>query len=137
MTTLPRILSTFAFMLLGCSAVHAHTVWRCDGNSYSSQPCASGKALDLADARSAEQVRAARDVAQSDRRLAQQMAQDRHAQERETRMATGSGLTGFKAAALTATTAQQAKPQRAPKKPAPKSAVRKARSGAAPSGAGI
>ncbi|MDE2146670.1 MAG: DUF4124 domain-containing protein [Burkholderiales bacterium] len=60
----------------------AQTVWRCGGAdgrgvSYSDRPCADGRALALADERSAEQVQAAREVAARERRLADQLTAER------------------------------------------------------------
>jgi hypothetical protein len=59
------------------------TAYRC-GNSYSSTPCPGGKAVDTEDARSAAQQREAQEVKRRDAALAEQMAADRRARERET-----------------------------------------------------
>ena len=56
-------------------------VHRC-GNSYSSQPCPGGTALDVADPRSAAQQREAREASGRDAALARQMRAQRMADER-------------------------------------------------------
>jgi len=137
MKTLPFTLSMLLISIHALTGTaHAQTVWRCESNSYSNQPCASGHALDVADARSPEQLRAGQEVAQADRRLTRQMALDRQAQEHETRQAVGSGMTGFKAAALTAPPEAKIKSQVQPKRPAKKPQVRRASSALPPSNAG-
>ena len=56
--------------------------YRC-GNSYSSAPCQGGKAVDTDDARSVAQQREAQEVKRRDAALADQMAAQRRARERE------------------------------------------------------
>jgi hypothetical protein len=56
-------------------------VHRC-GNSYSSQPCPGGTALDVADPRSAAQQREAREASGRDAALARQMRAQRVADDR-------------------------------------------------------
>ena len=56
-------------------------VHRC-GNSYSSQPCPDGTAVDVADPRSAAQQREAREASARDAALARQMKAQRLANER-------------------------------------------------------
>jgi hypothetical protein len=58
-------------------------VYRCgaDGRSYSQEPCASGAAIDVADARSPSQVAQAQQVARLDARLADALARQRQEAE--------------------------------------------------------
>jgi len=72
-------------LLFVAGVAPAADVYRCgpDGRSYSDRPCAEGRALEVADARSAEQVAEAADVAARDRRLTRQLAAERRAIERE------------------------------------------------------
>lgn len=77
-------MKTLAALLLAAlpllAAAQSQTVWRCgpEGRSYSSTPCAEGRALELADtARPAEDLAAAKDMAARERRLAEQMRHDR------------------------------------------------------------
>ena len=99
MTPLPRTLAGLTLALLLAVAAGgagaSQDVWRCQGNSYSSQPCTGGRLLDAADTRSDAHQSAARQVVERDRRLARDMAQDRHEREREWRQNVGTGLTGF------------------------------------------
>jgi hypothetical protein len=77
-----------ATALLACvvttSAQAQDRVYRCgaDGRSYSQEPCAAGRGVDVADARSAEQAAQARQVAQRDARLADQLQRERLQLER-------------------------------------------------------
>jgi len=57
-------------------AAQATTVWRC-GSVYSDTPCAEGRAVDVADARTPEQVAAAREVLAADLRRADAMRRAR------------------------------------------------------------
>jgi hypothetical protein len=57
--------------------------YRC-GNSYSSTPCPGGNAVDTDDPRSAAQQREAQDVKRRDAALAEQLATERRARERDT-----------------------------------------------------
>jgi hypothetical protein len=99
MTQLTRTASAlalvFSLALAGGGAAASQSIWRCEGNSYSSQPCSGGRLLDATDTRSDSDQRAAREVVERDRRLARDMAQDRQEREREWRQAAGTGLTGF------------------------------------------
>ena len=64
--------------------VDAQTVWRCgpDGRVYSDRPCADGgRAVEVADPRSPEQLRAAQEIAARDRQLADRMAGQRRQRE--------------------------------------------------------
>lgn len=64
----------------GASAAEA-PVYRCS-NSYSSQPCPGGAALDLTDPRSAAQQREAREASERDAALARQLKAQRLVDER-------------------------------------------------------
>ena len=55
--------------------------YRCANGQYSDAPCPGGRALNVADPRSAEQQRQSRDAAQRDAAMAQQMAAERQARE--------------------------------------------------------
>lgn len=69
---------------VAAQADSATTVWRCgaDGRSYGDAPCAGGRAVDVADSRSAEQVAAARAVLAADLRRAEAMRRERLERER-------------------------------------------------------
>lgn len=85
-----------ALLALQCGSARAtEAVWRCGGNSYSSQPCSDGRQLEIAPAPSAEAHRQALAVAEQERRLAATMTQQRRQRERDLRVAMGSGLTGI------------------------------------------
>lgn len=60
------------------------TVYRCgpDGREYSATPCTTGKAIDVADPRSADQQRQAAQAAQREAALADQLAHERRAREK-------------------------------------------------------
>ena len=79
--------------------VNAQTVWRCgaDARQYTSAPCAEGRAVTVADARSADQAAAARQVLVRDKQLARDLAAQRHKLERE-QAVRGSGLIAIKSA---------------------------------------
>ncbi len=72
----------------------AQQVWRCgaDGRSYSSVPCAEGRQLDVAEARPASDVTAARAQAMREVRMAEALRRERLAEEAAQR---GSGITGI------------------------------------------
>jgi len=57
----------------------ATTVWRCgpEGRLYADTPCADARAVDVSDARSAQQVDEARRIAAAERRLAERATADR------------------------------------------------------------
>lgn len=82
-----RLLAALAALAM-CDAMAqpspGETVYRCgpDGRSYSTTPCAGGKAIDAADPRSADQQRQARDSAQRERQLADKMTADRVQREK-------------------------------------------------------
>jgi predicted dienelactone hydrolase len=96
-TTLCLLLT--ASLQAGAQAT-TQTVWRCgpDGRSYESQPCKDGRAIELPGARTPADVLAAQRVAEADRRLAQQLRDERLERERE-QTARGPGLAGFGRAA--------------------------------------
>jgi hypothetical protein len=66
-------------------AAQAQTVYRCgpDGRTYSDSPCKEGRAVDVADGRSAEQSRAAADAARRDQKEADSLRRERQAREAE------------------------------------------------------
>ncbi len=76
------------------SAGAAQTVYRCgaQGNEYSQLPCQSGRAIDVADPRSPEQVGEARKASAAQYKLALQMANERRANERATRQVVAAGI---------------------------------------------
>jgi len=90
-------IALLAALTLAAGAAQAQTVWRCgaDGRTYADSPCPGGRAVMVADARSAADVQAAREVLARDRALMNSMVQQRHEHERELR-ANGSGLAGIK-----------------------------------------
>ena len=71
-----------ALVALTCaSGLAAQTVYRC-GNEYRAEPCAGGKAVRSDDlASSADRLAQGRAVAAREKRLADEMARDRHARE--------------------------------------------------------
>ncbi len=75
------------------------TIWRCgaDAKSYGGQPCVDGRAVHVADGRSAAQVQDARDVVQRDKVLVREMVAQRKEAEREAAVK-GSGLIAIKPA---------------------------------------
>lgn len=88
-------LAALALPLVACA--QGQLVWRCgpDGRSYTSTPCAEGRVVEVPDARPAEDLRAARERASRDIRLADQLGREREAIEARER---GSGLGGFQTA---------------------------------------
>ena len=87
-------LLTLALPLL--AGAQTQPVWRCgsDARSYSATPCPEGRALDLAEARPASDVSAARQLAERERRLAGTLQKEREQREAK---AVGTGLAGFPA----------------------------------------
>jgi hypothetical protein len=65
--------------MLSAGSAWAQSVWRCgpDGREYRAQPCHGGRVVDVDDARSADQVQAARAIAAREHRLANDMAEHR------------------------------------------------------------
>jgi hypothetical protein len=63
--------------------VAAQTVYRCgpDGREYSQQPCKDGRAVDVADPRSAAQQREGERLARDQKRLAEQLQAQRRQRE--------------------------------------------------------
>lgn len=76
------------------SAPLAQTVYRCgpDGRTYSQTPCADGKPLTVDDPRSAAQQRAARGVAESEAKTAQQLRDERLRREAAARRDVAIGI---------------------------------------------
>jgi hypothetical protein len=74
-------------------AAGSSTVWRC-GQTYQNTPCApgeSGRTIEAADPRDAEQVQAARSAQQADARLASALVKEREARERERKLSPQGG----------------------------------------------
>lgn len=69
-------------VLLARPAGAEDTVYKCGNGSYSSAPCPGGVKLDAADPRAAGQRRQAQEAVQRERRLGDQLAAQRHADER-------------------------------------------------------
>ncbi|MBC7940263.1 MAG: hypothetical protein H7Z19_10955 [Chitinophagaceae bacterium] len=92
-----------SLVLFAGTGVQAQTVWRCgpEGRSYSVEPCADGRSVNVADARSREQQASAQAVASRQQNLALAMVNNRQQREREM-AAMGSGLAGFQKATATA-----------------------------------
>lgn len=90
--------------VLAQSGDAGHTAWRC-GNSYSTQPCPGGTAVDVGDARSDAQRRQAEAVKAQEGRLADTLAAERQARER--------AVAGQRPAALGPTEADRARAQAA------------------------
>ena len=80
-------------------AAQAQAVWRCgaDARDYSTTPCAEGRTVAVADARSPDQAASARQVLARDKQLARDLAAQRHELERE-QAVRGSGLIAIKRA---------------------------------------
>ena len=91
------LLATVSCGVLAQSATQSHhptqTIWRCgaDAKSYGSQACADGRAVQVADARNAAQVKDAREVVQRDKALVREMVAQRKEAEREAAVK-GTGL---------------------------------------------
>lgn len=97
--SLRRHVSMLVLLLAAAAAqTQAQTVWRCgpDGRSYRDSPCADGRVVAVADARTSTEQAAARAVLARDQRLARQLVAERQAREREA-LAMGSGLAGIRA----------------------------------------
>ena len=82
----------------GPAAAATQMVYRCgpQGNQYSQQPCESGRAVDVDDTRSPEQIAEARKASAAQHRLAVQMANERRANERAMPPPLAGGI-GFRA----------------------------------------
>lgn len=93
MTQLPctvviRVLAPLLMLMAASGAARAQgaggpTVYRCGAGQYSSEPCPGGVKLDTPAPPTPEQQRLAREAAARDARLAQQLADERRARERE------------------------------------------------------
>lgn len=114
-------LACLLLMALAAQAAGAQTIYRCgaDGRSYSDTPCPGGRAVAVADERSAQDRQAAERVAARDRALARRLRDDRLAAEREQRATVGSGLGSLGAPAPQAPALT---PRKKPGKKAPKAA---------------
>jgi hypothetical protein len=78
------------------NAFAAAPIYRCgpDGRVYSQTPCADGRLIDAADPRSEAQRVEARRVVARERKAAQDMERERHAQEAAQEPATATGFNG-------------------------------------------
>ena len=76
-------------LLCATGAVQAQNVWRCgpDGRSYGDAPCRDGRAVEVADTRSATDLHSAQQMARREKNLAAQLVRER--QQRESQSATG------------------------------------------------
>ncbi len=81
---------------LAAQSAPPQTVYRCgpEGRVYSQTPCADGKALSVDDPRSANQQKAARDVAERDAEQARKLTDERRRREEAVK---GQQAAGFKA----------------------------------------
>ncbi|HEY1392687.1 MAG TPA: hypothetical protein VFV25_04900 [Methylibium sp.] len=75
----------FGSLLAAVATAQAQAVYRCgpDGRSYSREPCAGGKAVDVSDPRSPEQCQAAEQMARDDARRAREMAAENRQRQRK------------------------------------------------------
>ncbi len=80
--------------LLAAAPAAAQKIYRCgpNGNVYSQQPCADGKALDINDPRTAAQQREARADASKDAKQADAMQREREQAERRAKPAAAGSL---------------------------------------------
>ena len=107
----------------GTATAAGPKVYRCgpDGRIYSQTPCKDGYEVQADDQRSAEQRKAADDVAKRDEKLADQMTRERKAREAADKptVAVIPNSAAIKAAAPAASSASavKAKKKRPPKKP--------------------
>jgi hypothetical protein len=71
-----------ATLILACIApAGAATVYRC-GQTYQQVPCAGASAVEVADPRSADQRKSAREAVEADRRQAKELAAERREREK-------------------------------------------------------
>ena len=87
---LPLLVLALSLSLWAGNAA-AQQVWRCgpDGRVFSDRPCADGRAIGSGDRRSAEEVDAARQIADREQKLADTLASER---VQRARVAPGAGL---------------------------------------------
>jgi hypothetical protein len=83
-------------LVLACTAAHAQTVYRCgpEGRVYSQTPCPNGRAVDVSDARSAEQRAAAETRVRGDQALGDSLERERRDRESELRGAGAGKIDG-------------------------------------------
>jgi hypothetical protein len=109
-----------ALLFVGCaSAIAAAPIYRCgaDRNVYSQKPCAEGRLIDAADPRSAAQRAEANQVAGRERKLANDLARERRAQEAA--QASAAGIDARPVRAEAAAAAARAKGKKRSAKPKP------------------
>ena len=70
-----------SLILASMASAGATTVYRC-GQTYQQVPCAGASAVEVADPRSADQRKSAREAAEADRRQAKDMAAERREHEK-------------------------------------------------------
>jgi hypothetical protein len=102
------LLMVAALPWLAHAQAEGSAVWRCgaDGRSFSDQPCAGGKLVDVPAPRSAAEVTAAQAQAEQEKRLAERLVRER--QQRES-VAPGTGLMGIKQPKLVQTSSTPAR----------------------------
>ena len=125
MTTCPSVTARHWSVLLatlvlaaGSAAAASQKVFRCgpDGRIYSQTPCKDGYEAKADDARSAEQRKAAEELAKRDEKLAEQMRRERQAKEAAAAKQ-GAVTVGNPSPASPAASAVALKKKRPPKKP--------------------
>ncbi len=105
-----------SLLVAGCwhaDAAAAQTVYRCgaQSNEYSHQPCAAGKAVEVADVRSAEQVAQAMKTRSEQQKLALQMARERRQQQSAVKPAKAAGINFLQSPAGPAAVASRKAPK--------------------------
>jgi hypothetical protein len=94
MTAYARLWPLLIAVMLAPAAQAQDKVWRCgpEGREYSPTPCPGGREVPVADPRSAEQQRAAREVADREAGLADQLRKERRAAERQAARQRAAGI---------------------------------------------
>ena len=94
-------------------AAPPQTVYRCgpDGRQYSQTPCADGRAVTTEDSRSAEQQRAAREVAARDSKQAESLAAERRQREESAKGQAAAGIKPAESSAAASAPKGKAKTQ--------------------------
>jgi hypothetical protein len=94
-------------------AAPAQTVYRCgpDGRQYSQTPCADGRPVTVEDSRSAEQQRAAKDVAARDSKQAEKLADERRQRDEAAKGQVAVGIKPAQDAAAASAPKRKAKAQ--------------------------
>lgn len=94
-------------------AAPPQTVYRCgpDGRQYSQTPCADGRPVTVEDSRSAEQQRAAKDVAARDSKQAEKLADERRQRDEAAKGQVAVGIKPAQDAAAASAPKRKAKAQ--------------------------